>query len=141
MAMFILIIIHLLHGASGDLFVNTKNGNDDSLGTQSDPYLTIQHACNIADVSSASTTIYLLKTDKNNIHSSYTNGDLCVQNLLTGGSFEEDGTQHWRLLNSEIQTDMIHVGTKALRLPVVAPFSSSTLSGARNQTVARHRAA
>ena len=139
---FILIILHLLHAASGELFVNTKIGNDNSLGTQSDPYLTIQHACNIADVSS-STTIYLLKTDKNNIHSSYTNGDLCVQNVLTGGSFEEDGTHHWNLLNSEIQTDIIHVGTKALRLrlPVVAPFSSSSsLSGARNQTVARHRA-
>ena len=127
MPMFILIILHLLHAASGELFVNTKIGNDNSLGTQSDPYLTIQHACNIADVSS-STTIYLLKTDKNNIHSSYTNGDLCVQNLLTGGSFEEDGTHHWNLLNSEIQTDIIHVGTKALRLPVVAPYSSPNVA-------------
>ena len=71
----------------------------------------------------------------------YTGGELCVQNLLTGGSFEEDGV-HWitsattttttTSAAAEIQSYVTHIGNSALSL---SPDAINVSSFARHTTI------
>ena len=133
----LLLLLQLQQSMATDYFVSPRNGDDRALGTSSHPFQTIQHALNVA---TNNDTVKVFgqsplrnDTATNNPSAPLLPGPLCVQNLLPGGSFEEDGA-HWTLVPShlaDIQTATSHVGEKALRLQT-APTVSST------PTVARH---
>ena len=122
-------LAHTARAVATDFFVSS-NGQDHFPGTSpAQPFRSIQHAVNIAQHNA---TIHI---EHHHNHTSADElGELCVQNLLSGGSFEEDGT-HWALLPSNlatIQSTTTHVGNFALRL--------KTMMGANTTpTVARHQ--
>ena len=115
--------------ATATEFFVSPNGQDHFPGTTpAQPFRSIQHAVNVAPTSNATIHVH-----HHNRTSAGELGELCVQNLLSGGSFEEDGT-HWALLPSHlatIQSTTTHVGNVALQL--------KTMTGATTLTVARHQ--
>ena len=85
--------------ATATEFFVSPNGQDHFPGTTpGQPFRSIQHAVNVAPTSNATIHVH-----HHNRTSAGELGELCVQNLLSGGSFEEDGT-HWALLPSHLAT-------------------------------------
>ena len=99
--------------------MSTHTGNDTQAAEQAtQPLKTLQQAINIAE-------------DGANIRveaGTYVGGELCVQNLMgMGGSFEDGGLE-WMLSSPSVrvQTETVHVGTKALVLSPRLPTLDTT---------------